>query len=87
MRGTGGDSRPFLRQEEPMAFTELQRPDRKSKTASAQQPDWTGFLAELTLLSEKYGIGIAGEAVCYAMEHDDYGFGYAVDDESRLARA
>lgn len=43
------------------------------------------FLAELTELSRKHGLGITGEAVLFVMEYDDNPHAYHMDDESRLA--
>jgi hypothetical protein len=42
------------------------------------------FLAALSELSAKYGIGITGESVLFAMEKDDFAFSYRVDAESNL---
>ena len=42
------------------------------------------FLAELTELSDKYGIAVAGKPVLFLMEKEDYAFAYRADDESNL---
>lgn len=42
------------------------------------------FLAELTALSQKYRLGIAGDAVIFIMEFDDDERVYSCDDQSKL---
>jgi hypothetical protein len=42
------------------------------------------FLAALSELSARYGIGITGESVLFVMEKDDLAFSYRVDAESNL---
>ncbi len=42
------------------------------------------FLAELTALSQKYRLGIAGDAVLFIMEWDDDGRVYTSNGESEL---
>jgi len=44
------------------------------------------FLADLTEISAKHGIGIAGEATLFLMEPEDFSSRYAIDDHSRLYR-
>lgn len=55
----------------------------------APQPDapLVGFLAELTALSERYGIAIGDGADLYELEPDDRLSSYRADAESRLTRA
>jgi hypothetical protein len=43
------------------------------------------FLAEMTALSQKYRLGIAGEASVFIMEWDDDGRKYACDDDGKLS--
>jgi hypothetical protein len=43
------------------------------------------FLSELTELSMKYGIGIAGAPILFQMERVDYDYPYRVDSDSRLS--
>ena len=44
------------------------------------------FLAELSEISTKHGIGISGEAVLFMLENEDHVYKYVIDDESRLIR-
>jgi hypothetical protein len=39
---------------------------------------------DLSNLSRKHGIGIAGDSTLYVMERDDNSYNYSVDDRSRL---
>lgn len=43
------------------------------------------FLSELTSLSQKYRLGIAGDPYLFLMEWDDNGRTYSCDNESHLA--
>jgi hypothetical protein len=42
------------------------------------------FVRDLSNLSRKHGIGIAGDSTLYVMERDDNSYNYSVDDRSRL---
>lgn len=42
------------------------------------------FLSELTELSQKYRLGVTGDALLFIMEWDDDGRTYTTDSESRL---
>jgi hypothetical protein len=44
------------------------------------------FLADLTQVCARHGIGITGDAVLFVMEPEDYPHHYSVDAESRLLR-
>jgi hypothetical protein len=68
-----------------MAFAET-RTRPKTKSPAKVEPDWNGFLAELTLLCERYGIGFTGETTPFVMESDDYGADYTIGDDGRLRR-
>jgi hypothetical protein len=67
-----------------MALLDTQR--ETATTAGRGAPDWSAFVADLTILCERYGVGIGGEPVCYVMEPDDYGFGYQIADNGSLQR-
>ena len=43
------------------------------------------FLAELTELSVKHGIGITGAPVLFLMEQEDFAATYTIDAESNLS--
>jgi hypothetical protein len=43
--------------------------------------DLPGFLRELTHLSRRYGLGIAGPAVIFEMESDDYERAYRCEND------
>jgi hypothetical protein len=43
------------------------------------------FLAALSELSARYGIGITGDPVLFVMEKDDFAFSYRIDAESNLS--
>lgn len=49
--------------------------------------DARDFLDELTALSKKHKIGIAGDAILYAMEWEDQDRSYSMNDESRIELA
>lgn len=51
---------------------------------SGATPDLEPFLAELTELSRKYKIGIAGDPVLFCLEDEDLDRSYASDAESGL---
>jgi len=42
------------------------------------------FLSELTAISLRHSIGIAGSPVLYGMEREDFDRKYHVDEQSRL---
>jgi hypothetical protein len=42
------------------------------------------FVRDLSSLSRKHGIAIAGDPTLYVMEADDRSYDYSVDDRSRL---
>lgn len=56
-----------------------------ASTGSGQALD--AFLAELTHLSRKHGIVIAGEPVLALIDYEDQGLAYQADDDSRLSLA
>ena len=43
------------------------------------------FLLELTMLSVRHGVGIAGQPTLFVMEQDDYDRTYKIDDNSKLS--
>jgi hypothetical protein len=53
---------------------------------TAQKPavDTAAFERDLTELSRRHGIGIAGSATLFVMEPDDYDRTYSSDAQSRL---
>ncbi len=53
--------------------------------ADMTDADTTAFLAELTKLSHKYGLGVAGNAELFILENEDESREYRIDDESRLS--
>ena len=56
-----------------------------SRPAQESEPEKLNeFLAALSELSAKYGIGITGDPVLFVMEKDDFAFAYRVDPESNL---
>jgi hypothetical protein len=55
--------------------------------AIAEDERTATFLSDLSDLSDRHGIGIAGNAVLFLMEPEDRGYGYVVDKDSNLARA
>lgn len=51
----------------------------------AKQTDKTeAFLSELSALSAKYGIGLAGKPTMFLMEQEDFQRAYSSDAESNL---
>lgn len=60
--------------------------DVRKRSASYEDSSATEyrFLAELTALSQKYRLGIAGDAVLFIMEWDDDERVYTSDGESKL---
>ena len=61
---------------------------RALKLVSNESPSDAGqseaFARELSALSHKYGIGIAGSPSLFVLEQDDFALTYACDEESRL---
>lgn len=45
------------------------------------------FVCELTELSHKHGIGIAGSPELFLLERDDFALTYECDDQSKLVLA
>lgn len=45
------------------------------------------FLRDLTALSHRHGIGIAGSSQLFVLERDDFVLSYECDSESRLKLA
>ena len=58
----------------------------RETTTHVSEPDWNAFVGELTLLCERFGVGIADEPHCFAMEPDDRGADYRLNAEGRLGR-
>lgn len=56
----------------------------RSTEGARQDPDLDGFLAELTELSLKYGVAIAGRPELFLLEPEDRASTYKVDAESRI---
>jgi hypothetical protein len=54
--------------------------------ATATQANTEAFLAALTDLSVKYGIGITGDATLFLLEPEDAPYSYQIDSESKLTR-
>ena len=44
------------------------------------------FLADLTLLSSRHGLGINENAEIYLMEFEDFSFSYSCNSDGRLQR-
>jgi len=42
------------------------------------------FIRELTSISHKHGVGIAGAPVLFVMDKDDFALSYDCDDKSNL---
>ena len=63
---------------------ERREPDRDIELASTDEKI-AQFLEELTRLSLRHGVGIAGKPILFMMESDDYERLYKIDDGSNLA--
>lgn len=57
---------------------------QKIEQDTATPAQMAAFLGELTSLSAKYGIGIAGSPVLFVMEPEDHAHAYRIDGESNL---
>jgi hypothetical protein len=51
---------------------------------NSNKPDIEPFLSELTELSRKYKIGIAGDPVLFCLEDEDLDRAYSSDADSKL---
>jgi hypothetical protein len=51
------------------------------KTTPGKAKDLPGFLRELTEVSRRYGLAIAGPAVIFEMESDDYERAYRCEHD------
>jgi hypothetical protein len=60
--------------------TVLERPIAGQQAAV----DLTGFLADLTSLSHRYGVGIADGATLFLLEREDFSRRFSADSESLL---
>jgi hypothetical protein len=59
---------------------------QQGMASSQLRTDCFAFLSDLTEICRRHGIGIAGDAVLFLMEAEDFPPQYAVDSESRLYR-
>ncbi|MBZ9871876.1 hypothetical protein LB542_13540 [Mesorhizobium sp. BR1-1-9] len=57
---------------------------RNSQAASAMPDAAQQFVDDLTALSHKHGIAIAGQPVLFVMEKDDYGLAYYMNSDGNL---
>jgi hypothetical protein len=57
-----------------------------NKLCLSNDANLEAFLSELTDLSVRHGILIAGKPVLVFMERDDYPYSYDADDEGNLIR-
>lgn len=65
-------------------------PDGSAHAAKAPTGDsksLDAFLTDLTHLSRRHGIVIAGEPVLALIDYEDQGLAYEADDDSRLSLA
>jgi len=64
-----------------MRTSPLRKPDEHLERTEDRTD---AFAQELTELSRKHGIGIAGQATLFVMEDEDHRLSYEVDEESNL---